>query len=359
MITITKTKNPKEKPQNKNLGFGKYFTDHMFVMDYDENKGWYNPQIISFDKILLSPSLSVLHYGQSVFEGMKAYLNNHNEVVLFRPYDHAKRFQKSCSRMAMPTVNEDFFVEAVTELVKLDKRWIPKEEGTSLYIRPFMYATDEALGNKTSDKYKFIIILSPVSHYYEKGIKPISIRIDNKYSRAFLGGTGDIKCSANYAISMLAQKEAKEKGYDQVLWLSGKEHNILSEVGVMNIFFVIKDKVITPKLDGTVLPGITRDSVIQLLKSWGYTVLEQDLTVVALINYLKEDKVSEIFGTGTAATISPVGLLEYDGIEYKLPNNIGEISQKLYDTLNKIKTIKEEHYKNWISIIDILKEEKI
>lgn len=357
MIKIKKTKNHKEKPRTDELGFGKYFSDHMFVMDYDKNKGWYNPKIVPFDNLLVNPSLSTLHYGQSVFEGMKAYLNNHNEVVLFRPKENAKRFKKSCIRMAMPTIEEDVFVEAVSKLVAIDKDWIPKDEGTSLYIRPFMYATDEVLGVRTSNTYKFIIILSPVGHYYSNGLKPISIRIDNKYSRTFFGGTGDVKCSANYAISLLAQKEASEKGYDQVLWLGGKEHNILSEVGAMNIFFVIEDKIYTPKLDGTVLPGITRDSVIQLLKMWGHTVLEEDLTVLTLIDKLKYNRVNEIFGTGTAATISPIGLIEYAGIEYEISRDIGEISQRLYDSLNRIRTIKGEQYQDWIQVVQPLESE--
>lgn len=351
MFLITKTKKQKQKPNSNELGFGKYFTDHMFVMDYDNEKGWINPRIVPFDDLSFSPALTTLHYAQSVFEGMKAYLNDANEVVLFRPFENAKRFRKSCLRMAMPPIDEQLFVKAVSSLVKIDKDWIPKEVGTALYIRPFMFGIDETLGVRTSNKYKFVIILSPVGHYYAKGLTPISISIDSKYSRAFFGGTGDVKCSANYAISLLAQKEAKEKGYDQVLWLGGKEHDVIAEVGAMNIMFVINGTIVTPKLDGTVLPGITRDSVITLLKSWGHTIIEKDLTILELISHLNHNTVTEIFGTGTAATISPVGLLEYRGKEYSIAKEIGPISRRLYDELNKIRTIKFKDPHGWIYLL--------
>ncbi|MCV2231500.1 branched-chain amino acid aminotransferase [Acholeplasma manati] len=350
-ITIIKTTTNKKLSTPVVTGFGKYFTDHMFTMDYIKTVAWTNPQIITFDYLAISPSTSVFHYAQSVFEGMKAYLNDKGEVVLFRPYENAKRFKKSCLRMAMPYIEEDDFVQAISELVKLDKDWIPSEEGTSLYIRPFMFATDEVLGVHPSNTYKFIIILSPVGHYYPNGLKPISISINPIYSRSFFGGTGDVKCAANYSISLLAQKEAKEKGFDQVLWLGGKEHNIIAEVGAMNIMFVINNEVITPKLDGTILAGVTRDSSITLLKEWGYIVSERDMTVDELLEHINNNEVSEAFGTGTAATISPVGLIEYKGTNYHISDDIGPVAKRLYETFNDIKTKSDAPHREWVQIV--------
>jgi len=345
------TKNFKNKPNHTILGFGKHFTDHMFTMDYNKSTGWTNPQIIPFDDLAISPSTSVFHYAQSVFEGLKGYLNEKGEIVLFRPYENAKRFKKSCLRMAMPYIEEDDFVQAISELVKVDKDWIPTEEGTSLYIRPFLFATDEALGVHPSNTYKFIIILSPVGHYYPNGLKPISISINPIYSRSFFGGTGDVKCAANYSISLLAQKEAKEKGFDQVLWLGGKEHNIIAEVGAMNIMFVINNEIITPRLDGTILAGVTRDSSITLLKEWGYIITERDMTVDELLEHINKKQVSEAFGTGTAATISPVGLIEYKGTNYPISDDIGPVARRLYDVLNDSKTKSTAEHREWIYIV--------
>lgn len=350
-INIKKAQNKKSKPDHTILGFGKYFTDHMFTMEYTEQTGWINPQIIPFDDMAMSPSTTVFHYAQSVFEGLKAYINDQNEVVLFRPYENARRFQKSCLRMAMPTVPQDDFIKAISTLVKIDKDWIPTQEGTSLYIRPFMIAKDEILGVHPSKTYQFIIILSPVGHYYPKGIKPISISINPIYSRSFFGGTGDVKCAANYSISLLAQKEAKEKGFDQVLWLGGKEHNIITEVGAMNMMFVINNEIITPKLDGTILAGVTRDSVITLLREWGYPVIERDMTVDELIHHLMNKSVQEAFGTGTAATISPVGMIEYKGTHYLISENIGVLSKRIYDTLNIIKVKTGSVHPEWVHLV--------
>ena len=350
-ITLTQTAIKKTKPKSSLLGFGKYFTDHMFTMDYNKSNGWTNPQIVPFDDLSISPSTSVFHYAQSVFEGLKAYLNEKGEIVLFRPYENAKRFKKSCIRMAMPYIEEDDFVQAISELVKVDKHWIPTEEGTSLYIRPFMFATDEVLGVHPSNTYKFIIILSPVGHYYPNGLKPVSISINPIYSRSFFGGTGDIKCSANYSISLLAQKEAKEKGFDQVLWLGGKNHDIIAEVGAMNIMFALDKKVITPRLDGTILAGVTRDSVITLLKEWKYEIEERDMTYLELFDLINSKQIKEVFGTGTAATISPVGLIEYNGTNYHISDTIGPLAQRLYDSLNQIKTKSTAEHREWIHIV--------
>ena len=351
MIKTQTTDSKKNKPSHDILGFGKYFADHMFTMDYNKTSGWSNPQIVPFDDLTISPSTSVFHYAQSVFEGLKAYFNEKGEIVLFRPYENAKRFKKSCIRMAMPHIEEDDFVHAISELVKVEKNWIPTEKGTSLYIRPFMFATDEVLGVHPSNTYKFIIILSPVGHYYPNGLKPVSISINSIYSRSFLGGTGDVKCSANYSISLLAQKEAKEKGFDQVLWLGGKNHDIIAEVGAMNIMFALDNKVITPKLDGTILAGVTRDSVMTLLKEWGYEVEERDMTYLELFDLINNKQIKEVFGTGTAATISPVGLIEYNGTNYHISDTIGPLAQRLYDSLNHIKTKSTAEHREWIHIV--------
>lgn len=348
IVTISKKK---AHPNYNILGFGKHFTDHMFNMDFDMNSGWTNPQIMPFDDMSLSPAVSVFHYAQSVFEGLKAYINEDGDAVIFRIYENARRFKKSCIRMAMPYIEEEDFVTSINELVKLEKSWIPTEPGTSLYIRPFMFATDSMLGVHPSSTYKFVIILSPVGHYYPTGLKPVSISINPIYSRSFFGGTGDVKCAANYSISLLAQKEAKEKGFDQVLWLGGKEHNIVSEVGAMNIMFVINDEVVTPKLDGTILAGVTRDSAITLLKEWGYKVIERDLTVDELLSRITNKEVSEAFGTGTAATISPVGLIEYKDTNYHISDNIGPIANRLYNTLNDIKTKVDYIHPEWIYVV--------
>ncbi|MDI6766965.1 MAG: branched-chain amino acid aminotransferase [Bacteroidota bacterium] len=336
-INIEITKNPKPKPDQKNLGFGKYFTDHMFIMDYSESKGWHDPRIIPYQPLSLDPATSVFHYGQAIFEGMKAYLSVEGKILLFRPEKNMERINSSNDRMSMPPIDVDFGVEALKTLVKLDKDWIPTAEGTSLYLRPFVFSTDPLLGVRASNTYKFIIILSPVGAYYPQGISPVNIYVEPEYVRAVRGGTGYAKAAGNYAGSMKAQSIAAKKGYVQVLWLDGVERKYIEEVGAMNVFFKIKGEVVTPPLEGSILPGITRESVIFLLKHWGMKVSERKISIHELHEAYKVGELEEAFGTGTAAVISPIGELSWNNSRMVINNNMtGEIAHKLYDTLTGI-----------------------
>jgi len=335
-IKIEKTANPKAKPQGK-LGFGKIFTDHMFVMPYDVGQGWHDPKIVPYGDLTLSPASMVLHYGQEVFEGMKAYRNEKNEAYLFRPDMNAKRLNQSSDRLCIPRIPEEDFVQAVKTLVELDKEWIPTDPGTSLYVRPFIIATEPFLGVDPSDNYLFIIIMSPSGAYYESGLEPVGIWIEDKYVRAVQGGMGFTKAGGNYAVSLLGQVKAHNDGYAQALWLDGVERKYVEEVGAMNIFFKIDGTVITPMLTGSILPGITRDSVLRICRDWGLPVEERRISADELVQAQKDGKLEEVFGTGTAAVISPVGKLRYKDDEMVIGGGkIGELSRKLYDTVTGI-----------------------
>ncbi len=336
-IRIEKTKTPKQKPDHNSLGFGKYFTDHMFIMDYAEDNGWHDPRIVPYAPLELSPATMVFHYGQAVFEGLKAYSAPDGRTLLFRPEKNMERMNSSNERLCIPQIDAEFAVEAIKALVSLDKDWIPTSEGTSLYIRPFIFASDPFLGVRPSFTYKFIIILSPVGAYYPQGINPVNIYVENKYVRAVKGGTGYAKTMGNYAASLKSQMEAHEKGYVQVLWLDGIEKKYVEEVGAMNVFFKINGEVVTPLLSGSILPGVTRDSVINLLKYWGATVSERNIAMQELYDAYKKGQIEEAFGTGTAAVISPIGELNWDGKNMIINNNqIGKLSQKLYDNLTGV-----------------------
>jgi len=336
-IKIEKTKTPKPKPDQNNLGFGRYFSDHMFIMDYAAEKGWHDPRIIPYGPLALDPATMVFHYGQAIFEGLKAYKAADGRVLLFRPEKNMERINSSNRRMCIPPIDIDFAVEAVKELVNLDSDWIPVAEGTSLYIRPFIIATDPYLGVRASNTYMFLIILSPSGAYYPSGINPIKIYVEDNYVRAVKGGTGFAKTAANYAASLKAQDEAHEKGYIQVLWLDGIERKYIEEVGSMNVFFKIDGEIITPSLDGSILPGITRDSAIQMLKKWGMKVSERKLSIEEVFDAHAKGKLEEVFGTGTAAVISPVGELNWAGRKITInDNNIGELSLKLYNAITGI-----------------------
>ncbi len=337
-IKITKTTCPKEKPQDESkLGFGKIFTDHMFIMNYTEGQGWHDARIVPYENISLSPAAMVFHYGQEMFEGLKAYRGANGEPRLFRPDMNAKRTNATNERLCIPQLPEEDFVEAVKALVKVDADWIPKAAGTSLYIRPFIIATDDFLGVAPSKTYMFIVILSPSGAYYASGLAPVGIWIEDDYVRAVRGGIGFAKTGGNYAASLAAQVKAHDGGYSQVLWLDGVERKYIEEVGAMNIFFKIDGKVVTPALSGSILPGITRNSVITLCKSWGYEVEERKISVDELIEAQNTGKLEEVFGTGTAAVISPVGTLRYkDDVMTIGDGSIGELSQKLYDTVTGI-----------------------
>lgn len=337
-IEVIETSQKKTKPEwGQNLGFGKYFTDHMFTMDWIEKDGWCNAKIEPYGPMALDPASLVLHYAQETFEGMKAYKTKDGRVLLFRPEMNARRFANSNRRLCMPVMSEEMFIEAVASVVEHEKDWIPTAEGTSLYIRPFMFATEASVGVHPSSKYKFVIVLSPVAAYYPEGVSPVKIYVEDEYVRATKGGTGFTKCGGNYAASIAAQVKAQELGYTQVLWLDGVKRKYVEEVGTMNVMFKIDGKIITAPCDGTVLPGVTRDSIIHLLKHWGYEVEERHLAIDDLMQAGRDGKLEEAFGTGTAAVISPVGELNYKG-EITVINDFktGELTQKLYDTLTGI-----------------------
>lgn len=327
----------KPKPDTDQLAFGRVFTDHMFIMDYTEGKGWHDPRIIPYQPISLDPSSMVFHYGQTVFEGLKAYLSKDNQVFLFRPDRNFKRLNKSNERLCIPPIDEDLALEALKQLILVDREWIPKAEGTSLYIRPFVISTEPHLGVAPSENYKFMIILSPVGSYYKEGLHPVKIAVEQQYVRTVAGGTGEAKTGGNYASSLKAQEVAEEVGYSQVLWLDGKENKYIEEVGSMNIFFKMNGEVVTPALNGSILAGITRDSIIQLLKHWNVPVVERKISIDEIYQAYKDGLLEEAFGTGTAAVISPIGEFLWKN-EKLLVNNgeIGKLSHDLYDTLTGI-----------------------
>lgn len=349
-IKIKEVKNKKQKPSDKeDIVFGSIFTDHMFVMDYTEEKGWHNPRIEEYKDFKISPAALVFHYGQSSFEGMKAYKTKDNRTVLFRPQKNIRRQNNSNKRLCIPEIDEDIFLEAVKTLVKVDEDWIPTKKGSSLYIRPFVIATEPSLNVVPSKEFKFFIILSPVGAYYKEGLNPVKIYIEDEYVRAVRGGIGEAKTGGNYAASMLSQEKAHQEGYSQVLWLDGVEHKYIEEVGAMNIFFKIDGKIVTPMLNGSILPGVTRDSVIEVCKDMGFVVEERKISVEELENAAKNGKLEEVFGSGTAAVISPVGTLKFGKNEYIINNGeIGEVSQKIYDTITGIQTGKIKDKYNWI-----------
>lgn len=345
-IRIERTATPKEKPADETkLGFGHIFTDHMFVMNYDTGLGWHDARIVPFGDISLSPAAMCLHYGQEIFEGLKAYRTADGTVQLFRPDENFKRMNVSNERMVIPPVNEEDCLQALKELVKVEEDWVPHTEGASLYIRPFIFATDPYVGVRPADHYLFMIILSPSGAYYSTGLNPVKIYVEKKYVRAVRGGTGFAKTAANYAISLKGQQEAHEQDYEQVLWLDGVEQKYVEEVGSMNIFFVIDGEVITPELTGSVLPGITRKSALEICRKRGYKVTERRITIDEIAEAYDNGKLDEVFGTGTAAVISPVGHLKWGDKIMTINNNeIGPVSQMLYDTMTGIQwgTIEDE-----------------
>ena len=347
-IKVTKATTLKPKPEDKNLVFGRTFTDHMFIMDYSEDKGWHNPQIVPYGNISLDPAAMILHYGQEVFEGMKAYRSPSGEILLFRPDKNFERLNISNERLCIPKLDEKFCLEALTKLIEIDKDWVPHSEGTSLYIRPFIIATQSGLGVHPAKEYKFLIICCPVGSYYKEGLNPVKIYVENEYVRAVKGGTGFIKSGGNYAASLKGQEKAEKMNYSQVLWLDGRERKYIEEVGAMNVFFKIAGKVITPSLEGSILPGITRRSVIELLKTWGIDVEERKIEIGELVEAYNNGTLEEAFGTGTAAVISPIGEFNYDNKVMVVNNNeIGELSQKLYDSLTAIQWGKAEDPFGW------------
>jgi branched-chain amino acid aminotransferase len=335
------------------LGFGKYFSDHMLIMDYEQGQ-WKEPRIMPYQAMAIEPANITLHYGQCVFEGQKAFRGIDGKIRLFRLDSHYKRLVNSSKRMFIPVTPEKEYKDSIVKLISIDREFIPDEWGTSLYLRPFIIGMDNTLGLKVSDKYRLMVITSPVASYYEEGLNPIRIHVNTEYSRVVKGGLGEVKAAANYAASLYATQMAKQKGFPQVLWLDGKEHKYVDEVGTMNIMFVIDGKLITPSLeDGTILPGITRDSVLKIARDWGWDVEERRILFDEIRDSYKRGLLQEVFGTGTAAIISPVGELHYKD-EIMIINNgeIGEKSQILYDTITGIQYGKLEDKFGWLTVIE-------
>ncbi|MEW4372187.1 branched-chain amino acid aminotransferase [Paenibacillus kandeliae] len=347
-IKIEQTTTPKEKPATEGLVFGTKFTDHMFILDYDHGQGWHDARIVPYQNISLDPAAKVFHYGQTIFEGLKAYLAPDGRILMFRPNKNIERLNLSNERLSIPEIDPELALEALRQLILTDKDWIPQGEGTSLYVRPFVIATEAALGVAPSLQYKFMIILSPVAAYYAEGINPVKIYVESKYVRAVPGGVGMAKTAGNYAAGLKAQEGATELGYSQVLWLDGVHRKYIEEVGSMNVFFKIDGTVVTPALNGSILNGITRDSIIQLLKHWDIPVEERLLSIDELEEAHKAGTLEEAFGTGTAAVISPMGELNWQGEKMIInEGKTGELSAKLYETLTGIQKGIEEDPFGW------------
>lgn len=339
----------KEKPDESNLGFGNIFTDHMFVMAYDEGKGWHDPVIKKYQNFSLDPAAMVFHYGQAIFEGLKAYRGAGDQIFLFRPTDNLARMNSSAERMCMPPLPADVVFEGLKKLIRLDADWVPSAKGATLYIRPTMIATDASLGVRPASKYLFYIILSPVGAYYAEGFNPVKIFVTDKYVRAVPGGVGHAKTAGNYAASLMASMEAQKKGFTQVLWLDALERKYIEEVGTMNIFFRIGDELITPPLGGSILPGITRDSVLRLTRDMGIAVSERQISIDEVVAASENGTLKEVFGAGTAAVISPVASLYYKGKECKVNGGqTGELAQRLFDEMQNIQYGHQQDPYGWV-----------
>ncbi|MBE6906067.1 MAG: branched-chain amino acid aminotransferase [Ruminococcaceae bacterium] len=349
-IKVTLTDSPKAKPADESkLGFGQIFTDHMFLMDYSNEKGWHDPRIVPYGPIPLDPSAACFHYAQEIFEGMKAYRTAEGKIQFFRPQENFKRLNASCGRLVIPPLDEKLLLDSLKKLVEIEKDWVPHEKDTSLYIRPFIISNQAVLGVHPSKTYIYCVILSPSGAYYKGGLNPVKIYVETKYVRAVKGGMGMVKTGGNYAASLIAQEEAEKEGYSQVLWLDGVERKYIEEVGAMNVFFKIGDEIVTPELSGSILPGITRKSVLEVLRSWGLKVSERRLSVDELMKAAQDGTLEEAWGTGTAAVISPIGELKCDDIVTTINGNkIGPLSQKLYDTLTDLQWGRSKDPFGWI-----------
>ncbi len=336
-IKVTKAGQGQQRPKptdESKLGFGDIFTDHMFSMDYEGGKGWSEARIEPYGDIAIDPGAMALHYGQEIFEGLKAYRGKDGGIRLFRARDNFERLNRSAQRLCMPEVDIDLSLEGMKQLILLDRDWVPKSRGTSLYIRPTMIATEPHLGVRVSTAYLFFIIIGPVGAYYKEGLNPVKIYVEDFYVRAAVGGTGEAKTAGNYAASLLAAEEAKKKGFTQVMWLDAAQRKYVEEVGTMNMFFLVDDELITAPLTGSILPGITRDSVIQIVRDWGIKVSERSLSIDEVIEATRNGRLKEAFGTGTAAVISPVGQMTYKGEDHIVGGGrMGELSQRLYDEI--------------------------
>ncbi len=351
---IQKTENSRINEVNfDDLKFGKVFSDHMFVMDYEDEK-WQNPRIEAFGSFGVTPAMSVFHYGQAIFEGMKAFYVDEKNFNIFRPEVHHERMVNSADRLCMPAPDRDLFISALKELIKLDFKWVPKKHGTALYLRPFIIATDDVIAARASESYRLFIITSPVGAYYAEGFNPVKLITTQKYVRAVEGGTGFAKAAGNYAASFLPAQKARKMGFTQVLWLDAKEHRFIEEVGTMNIHFIIEGKLITPKLTGSILPGVTRRSVIQLAREWGMEVEERPISIDEVMEAHENGTLDEVFGSGTAAVISPVGTIEHEGKQITITEGkVGPMASKFFKAITDIQygNVEDEH--NWVMNVNI------
>lgn len=339
----------KAKPDGKSLGFGRIFTDHIFVMSYDTERGWHDPRICPYGPFSLDPAAMVLHYGQAIFEGLKAYRGEDDGIRLFRPRANLERMNRSATRMCMPPLPLDTALAGLQALIKVDADWVPRAEGATLYIRPTMVATEAGLGVRPAKEYLFFIILSPVGAYYPEGFNPVKIFVTDTYVRAVAGGVGEAKTAGNYAASIMAAVEAQKQGFTQVLWLDARERRYVEEVGTMNIFFALADRIVTPPLSGSILPGITRESVLKLLGDWGLAVEERPITIDEVLAANERGELREVFGTGTAAVISPVGSLHYQGRDCLINGGkTGELAQRLFSELTAIQYGRKADPHHWV-----------
>jgi len=348
-IRITRATERKPKPKDSELGFGTVFTDHMFVADFQEEKGWYDPRIEPYGPLSLDPAAAALHYAQAVFDGLKAYRGADGRVRLFRPQKHVGRMNQSARRMCIPELDPDLGLRSLVDLVRVEQDWVPSSVGTALYIRPTIVASEPFLGVRPAKQYLYFVILSPVGAYYKEGMNPVRIRVEDKYVRAVEGGTGGAKTGVNYAASLLAAEEAHASGFTQVLWLDGVHRKYVDEVGTMNIMMRIGDEVLTPPLtSGTILPGVTRDSVLTLLREWGIRVSERPIAIDEVVQAAHRGTLREVWGTGTAAVISPVGELAYKGERLVIGSGrIGELTQTLYDAIVGIQYARVPDTRGW------------
>jgi branched-chain amino acid aminotransferase len=352
-IRITKASAKKDKPKDKDLGFGVDFTDHMFVMDFQEEKGWYDPRIEPYGPISLDPAAAVLHYAQAVFDGLKAFRGVDGRVRLFRPQKHVDRMNSSARRLCIPPLDPEMALRSLVTLVGLEKDWVPSTVGTSLYVRPTIIASEAFLGVRPANSYIYYVILSPVGAYYPEGMNPVKILVVDKYVRAVDGGVGSVKTGGNYAASLYAADEAKHEGFTQVLWLDGRERKYLDEVGTMNIMVRIGDEMITPPLGGTILAGVTRDSALTLMREWGLRVSERQISIDEVVAAADKGALREVWGTGTAAVISPVGELAFKGQRIVINGGrIGEVTQRLYDAIVAIQYATAPDPRGWTVVVD-------
>lgn len=353
-ISITRTRTPHPRPADASLSFGKVFTDHMFMMNYAEGKGWHDPRVVPYAPLTLDPATSVLHYGQAVFDGLKAFRGADGTVRLFRAQRHAERLNKSCAALCIPPLDTDLVRRSFEAIVGVDHEWVPSTPGTSLYIRPTVIATDVMLGVHPAHNYIYFVICSPVGAYYKEGVKPVRILATDTHVRAVQGGLGEAKTAANYAASLSAQQEAEQQGYTQVLWLDGVERRWIDEVGTMNIMMLIGDEVVTPPLAGTILDGVTRNSILTLLRDWGMRVSERRISIEEVMQAGRDGTLREMWGTGTAAVVSPVGELGYKGEKISIGNGqTGALTQKLYDAIVAIQYGRAPDKHGWTSVVKV------